>query len=88
MIEEIKQKLQAALQPSQIEITDESEQHAGHAGSAGAAHLTLTIVSAKFEGLKELSRHRLIYKILSQEMKGAIHALAIRALTPKEVTHE
>ena len=80
----VKQKLQDELQPSQIAITDQSAQHAGHKASAEGAHLTLYIVSAKFEGLNEIARHRLIYKILSKEMRGAIHALVITAVTPGE----
>ena len=80
----IRQRLQVELQPTRITIQDDSEEHAGHASAMGAAHLTLYIVSAKFEGLSELSRHRLIYKILAKEMKTAVHALSIRALTPTE----
>jgi BolA family transcriptional regulator, general stress-responsive regulator len=74
------------LQPSSIEIVDDSHQHAGHAGhnSAGASHLTLNVVSDKFTGLSRVARHRLVYDVLGNWMKSHIHALVINAKTPSE----
>ena len=54
--------LLAALQPAQIEITDDSHKHAGHAGARdGGGHYRLSIVSAQFAGKPTLARHRMIY---------------------------
>lgn len=79
-------KLRLSLQPSEINIVDDSARHAGHAGSSagGASHFKLQIVSAHFEGLSPIARHRLVYRVLEQEMKQQIHALNIDAKTPAE----
>jgi BolA protein len=81
----IEAKLRDALNPGHLELVDESRRHAGHAGARGGGrHLAATIVSAAFEGLTPLARHRLVHRILAAEMGGAIHALAIGAHTPQE----
>ncbi|SHG77609.1 BolA family transcriptional regulator [Massilia sp. CF038] len=83
--ERIEQKLQAALQPTLLELTDESALHAGHAGAAsGGSHFRLKIVSAKFESLRLVMRHRLVYDSVHDMMHSEIHALAITALAPSE----
>ena len=72
------------LDPSSLEIHDESERHRGHAGSSGGGHYRMTVVSERFSGLGLMARHRLVYGMLSDLMKSEIHALAIRAYTPSE----
>ncbi|MYN09161.1 BolA family protein [Pseudoduganella aquatica] len=85
-IAKIEERLRAALQPSQLLLEDESALHAGHAGAAsGGSHYQLRIVSDKFEGLKLVTRHRLVYDSVHDMMRGEIHALAITALAPSEV---
>jgi BolA protein len=83
----IEQRLRAALQPLRLEIEDESAKHAGHAGAreSGGGHYVVTIVSAQFVGKGLLERHRLVYDALGEAMRGEIHALSIRALTPEEI---
>ena len=84
-INEIDRRLRASLQPVQISLIDDSAMHAGHAGAAsGGGHFQMRIVSALFAGLSRVARHRLVYNLLSDLMQGAIHALAIEALTPDE----
>ena len=84
--ERIRALLTAALQPSLLELTDESALHAGHAGAAsGGGHYNLKIVSARFEGLRLVMRHRLVYDSVHDMMHTEIHALAITALAPSEV---
>lgn len=79
--------LLAALQPTQMEITDDSHKHAGHAGArAGGGHYRLDIVSAQFVGKNTLARQRMVYSALGEMMKhNEIHALVIQAYTPAEV---
>jgi len=80
----MKQRL-AALSPLRIDIEDESAAHRGHAGAAGGGgHYRLTLVSAAFCGKNTVARHRLVYDTLGEMMRGPIHALAIKALTPDE----
>lgn len=84
LVQHVRKKLCRAFATEKIEIIDESARHAGHAGSGGGGHLRLHIVSEKFRGLSPLERHRAVYEALSEEMKGAIHALSIDANVPEE----
>jgi len=84
-IQAMREKL-AALNPSVVEIIDESDKHAGHAGSRdGGGHYLLQIISAEFAGKATLARHRMIYLALGEMMKCEIHALNIQANTPDEL---
>jgi BolA protein len=75
----------AALDPTTLEIIDESHKHAGHAGARdGGGHYLLNIVSNQFSGKNTVARHRMIYSALGELMKREIHALTIRAHTPDE----
>jgi BolA protein len=81
----IRALLEAALQPEQLEVSDDSHRHAGHAGArAGQGHFGVEIVSAAFAGKPALARHRMVYAALGQMMDRDIHALAIRARAPGE----
>jgi BolA protein len=80
----IKDKL-ATLQPTRLDIIDDSAHHAGHAGARdGGGHFRVHIVSERFVGLPTMARHRLVYDALGTLMEGAIHALSITARTPAE----
>ncbi len=82
----IREKIETALAPSTLDITDESHLHQGHAGhrEGGESHFRLLIVAKAFEGMKQVGRQRKIYQILSDEMDNPIHALALKTLTPDE----
>ena len=82
---EIRSRL-AALEPVELELTDESESHRGHAGyqAGGSTHWRLSIVSPRFAGQPVLARHRMVYQALGSLMQNPIHALAITARTPEE----
>ncbi len=82
-IDAMRDKL-AALDPLRIEIVDDSAKHAGHAGAKEGGHFRLTLVSPRFSGCGTMQRHRLIYEALGPMMRGEIHALSIKALTPEE----
>ncbi len=84
-IDDIKQALQT-LKPLQIEIEDDSAKHVGHAGNRGGGHYNLLIVSAQFEGLSLIQRHRLVFAQVDTLMQSQIHALSIQAKTPDEVS--
>jgi len=75
----------ADLQPSQLEIHDDSAAHVGHAGSAnGAGHFSLLIVSEQFTGLTRVARHRAVLDRVADLIPHPVHALAIRAYAPDE----
>ncbi len=77
--EQIQARLQA-LEPTKLEVIDESHLHAGHAGSqSGASHFRVIITSPKFDSLRLLQRHRLVYDQLNDLIPFPIHALAVVA---------
>jgi BolA protein len=88
-VNEIQKKMRArlaVLDPTILEIIDESHKHAGHAGARdGGGHYVLNIVSAQFAGNNTVARHRMIYSALGGLMKREIHALTIQARTPEEI---
>ncbi|MES2537927.1 MAG: BolA family protein [Pseudomonadota bacterium] len=86
-LDRIRTRLVENFSPLQCQLEDESALHAGHAGAAsGGGHYRLRLISAQFEGQKRLVRHRLVYDCLHDMMRTDIHALAIIALAPSEVT--
>jgi len=79
--------LRENFSPLECQIEDESALHAGHAGAAsGGGHFRLRMVSARFEGLGKVGRHRLVYDCLRELMQKEIHALAMTLLTPSEAS--
>ncbi len=84
-LERIQAALQAAFAPVQLNVSDDSHQHAGHVGARdGRGHFNVRIVSAAFAGKAPLARHRAVYAALGTMMTDDIHALSIDALTPDE----
>lgn len=82
-------KLTRSFSPVEIDVHDDSDRHRGHQGAAGGGgHFQVRIVSAAFEGKGLVARHRLVYDVLADEMKAAVHALALRTLTPAEAEAE
>ncbi|HDY85472.1 hypothetical protein LCGC14_1091600 [marine sediment metagenome] len=80
-------RLQAALNtlnPTYLELQDDSALHAGHAGNTGGSHYTVIIVSEAFTDLLLIKRHRLVYEAVGKLMVKDIHALSIQAKTPAE----
>ncbi|WP_310091532.1 BolA family protein [Pseudoxanthomonas sacheonensis] len=47
-------------------------------------HFEASVVSEAFRGKLPLARHRLVYATLGELMGGAIHALALKTVTPEE----
>jgi BolA family transcriptional regulator, general stress-responsive regulator len=85
-IDRIREKLVAALQPTHLDISDESHRHAGHAGArpGGETHFRVEIEAAAFAGQGRIERQRRIYAILAEELAGGVHALALTAFAPGE----
>lgn len=80
---EIRARL-ASLEPSALDISDESAAHAGHAGAKSGGHYRLRIVSARFSGQNTLARQRAVYAALGDLMQTRIHALTMTTLTHEE----
>lgn len=79
---EIETVLRTAFTPAELAVTDDSHLHAGHAGAREGRHFSVSISSARFEGLSRVARHRLVYDALDGLMARGIHALAIDARAP------
>jgi BolA protein len=79
-------KLREAFTPESLDVTDESHLHEGHAGhrAGGETHFRVYIVSPAFEGKSRIDRHRMVNAALDAELKGSVHALAIKAQAPGE----
>ena len=85
-VEAIRERLSAQLAPLTLEVIDESHKHAGHEGARdGRGHFAVRIVSAAFEGVNLLARHRLVYDALGTLMQTDIHALSLKAQAPSEL---
>jgi BolA protein len=82
----IESKLTAAFAPEQLEVEDQTNQHHGHVGwrESGETHFRVSIRSAQFSGRSRVERQRAIYAVLSEELTGPVHALAISARAPGE----
>ena len=75
-------RLRARLQPTRLEVIDESYQHAGHVGansSGFGTHFRVRIASPLFTNLGRVARHRLVYDALQDFIDQGLHALAIEA---------
>ena len=78
----IQEKLTLALQPTHLEVENESRMHNVPAGSE--THFKVVVVSEIFEGLGLVDLHRRINEALAAELRKGLHALTIRALTPAQ----
>lgn len=84
-VEKIRQLLEDAFTPESLDVDDDSHLHAGHEGTKGGlGHFSISIVSAKFNGMRVLARHRAVYDALGDMMQTDIHALAIDAVASDE----
>lgn len=73
--EQIKTTLESQFSESQVAVDDLT---------GTSDHFQVTIVSDDFEGLSPIERHRKVYAALGPDVGGAIHALSIKAYTPRQ----
>jgi BolA family transcriptional regulator, general stress-responsive regulator len=76
-------RLRETLQPTALEVLDESAAHAGHAGSNGSdfgTHFRVRIASPLFTSRSRVARHRLVYDALQDFIDQGAHAIAIEVL--------
>ncbi|MBQ0753605.1 MAG: BolA/IbaG family iron-sulfur metabolism protein [Gammaproteobacteria bacterium] len=82
MAQAIESKVRAGLSVAHFELDNESHMHNVPAGSE--SHFRLVVVSDDFDGLLLVRRHQRIYALLSDELAGEVHALAMHTFTPEE----
>jgi len=73
----IRSRVTSALPDAEISIRDTV---------GDGDHLDMVVVSEAFEGKTTLQRHRMVYAPLSDLLGGALHALALKTLSPREAS--
>ena len=65
----IEKKLNNHLQPTYLEVIDESHLHAGHAHARpeGESHFRVRVSSEQFAGLSRVQAHRMAHSLSSNE---------------------
>ena len=77
-LEKVKAKINKKLDPEQILLIDNSNLHTKHKSfDSNKFHLKLIIKSEKLKKMEKIDAHKVIFSILSDEMKDTIHALEI-----------
>ncbi len=71
----IVEKIREALPDAEVDVEDLT---------GTKDHYKARVVASQFEGESRVTRHRMIYEALSEEMKGPIHALTLEVYTPDE----
>ncbi|MFM9817622.1 UNVERIFIED_CONTAM: BolA/IbaG family iron-sulfur metabolism protein [Spiribacter pallidus] len=73
----IRALLQAGLRDADVEVAGDGQ------------HFQARIVSADFEGLPLLRRHRMVYDLLQSHIDSdVLHAISMRTLTPAQAAAE
>jgi BolA family transcriptional regulator, general stress-responsive regulator len=82
----MREALMVALEPTRLDIINESELHAGHRSSPGTgdSHFRILVVSPKFATKSRVERHRMVNELLGPELKRGLHALALSTYAPGE----
>jgi acid stress-induced BolA-like protein IbaG/YrbA len=71
--DDIARRIVAALPGAEVEV------------EGSEAHFSARVVSGRFVGKTRVEQHRMIYDLFRKEMASqAIHALALRTLTPEQ----
>ncbi len=78
----IEKKLTAELSPDVCIVENESNNHNVPVDSE--SHFKITLVTDGFDGKKLVARHRMLYKILADELNDGVHALALHTYTKVE----
>ena len=80
--QEIEQQLQQRFAPEFLEVANESHMHS--VPPASETHFRVVLVSAGFEGRRQVARHQQVYAALASQLEGPVHALALHTYSPEE----
>ncbi|QKX02990.1 BolA/IbaG family iron-sulfur metabolism protein [Wolbachia endosymbiont of Litomosoides sigmodontis] len=86
IIKTIEEKIRGSIDVINIDIVDESVKHTSHYFSSSStlpSHIKLILISDNFTGMDSLKRHKLIYKLLKNEIE-LIHAISLHLYTQSE----
>ena len=75
-----------ALQPTVMEVVDDSARHAGHAGAraGGETHYSVLVVSPRFAGMSRVAGSRDVHAVLQPEFDAGLHSLGLTLKAPGE----
>ena len=79
----MQQRLAEKLNPTVVEVVDESAAHTGHAGANGTGfgtHFRVRSASPLFTGRSRVAQHRLVYDALQESIDQGVHAIVIEVL--------
>ncbi len=71
-----------AFSPTHLQVVNESFMH--NVPEGAESHFNITLVSDRFNNETLLARHRMVNQMLTDELAGTIHALALHTMTPDE----
>lgn len=78
----IEDKLAAHFDLQHLQVDNESGSHNVPAGSE--SHFKLVLVGESFADMSRVARHRAVHEVLSEELAGPVHALAIHLYSPEQ----
>lgn len=79
-LSEIELSLREQLNPAQLQVRDDSAEHAGHAGNPDGlalSHIHIFIRAVQFAGFSKVAQHRLVYAALAPFIAAGLHAVII-----------
>jgi len=80
-LEDLRKKIVKEINPEGISIIDNSHLHSKHKSfDKNKFHIKLILKSKKLNQMKQIHAHKMIFSILSEEMKNKVHALEIKIL--------
>jgi BolA protein len=76
--DEISARLTAAFAPTELDVVNESHNHAGHSGDdgTGESHFRIRIRAAAFAPMGRVDRHRAVHQALG-DLNTRVHAIAL-----------
>ena len=78
----IESSLRLRFAPTFLQVINESSSH--NVAKNSETHFKVVVVSAHFDGIRLLERHRLVHDALASQLRGPVHALSITAKTPAQ----
>ena len=79
---DISAALEAAFQPHELTVENESFRHSVPPESE--THFKVVLVTEQFAGERSVKRHQRVYGVLAEWLAGPVHALALHTYTPEE----
>ncbi len=79
---DIEEQLTKELSPAFLNVENESGNH--HVPEGSETHFKVIAVSAHFNGLTRIARHRIVNNLLKNEFETGLHALSMHLYTEEE----